>query len=343
MQRIILPVLTLVSCLSACEPQTATITPDAATSQDAEVSDEGDASSEKATPKAEDNSKAAELKMAFAKLETAKTEDSARWTDSLRADAHKMLAVSHSDAATALKAIVAGPHRHPENVARDDQRHPEQTLAFFSIRPDMTVVEIGPGRGWYTEILAPFLAKSGQLVVNSSDPNGPETESRTYYARRFQYFVDSNQELYGKIVQQRGKDGVLNIGAEASADAVLVVRGLHGHARRGTLAATLETIHATLKEGGIFGVVQHRAAEGADPKISAKAGYLPQAWLVEQVLAAGFVLQESSEINANPKDTRDYPEGVWTLPPTLALGEKDAATYKTIGESDRMTLRFAKR
>jgi predicted methyltransferase len=342
MQRAILPLLSVSAFLVACEPDAATTAPDVATSETAGT-DEAASDEEDNAAQSEEEAKAARLAKRFEELEAKKAEDAKRWTDEMKAEAKKLVDADHKDAGTAIAAILAGGHRHPDNVARDGHRHPAETLAFFGIKQDMTVVEVGPGAGWYSEILAPLLAKKGKHVVNNGDANGPETEGGTFYARRFQYFLDQNADLYGKVVQEHPKDGELNLGAADSADAVLIIRGLHGHARRGTLDKTLDTVHSTLKTGGILGVVQHRAAEGADVKESAPAGYVPQAWLVEQIEAKGFKLEESSELNANPKDTRDHAEGVWTLPPTLALGDEDADKYKAIGESDRMTLRFVKK
>src|SRR5690606_29263509 len=133
-----------------------------------------------------------------------------------------------------------------------------------------------------------------------------------------------------------------DLGQKETLDAALVIRGVHGMVGADTLSSWLQTIHAALKPAGVLGIAQHRAPDGVDPKEWAKKGYVPEAWLVEQVTAHGFELSEKSEISENPKDTKDYPEGVWTLPPSLRLGEKDRQKYVDIGESDRMTLRFKK-
>mgnify|MGYP000150030195 CR=1 FL=1 len=319
MTKSFLPLACLGIALVACEPKES-VAPDETPAPAAEA-----ASTENEEEMSEEEAKAAKLAKRFADLEEAKTKEAARWTDEMKAGAKALVEADYKNAGEAIKAILASPHRNPDNVARDEFRHPAETLAFFGLKQDMTVVEMGPGAGWYTEILAPFLSKKGKLVVNNGDPNGPEDSGGTFYARRFQYFTESNPDLYGKIVQHRpGADGALNLGAAESADAVLVIRGLHGITRRGDLPKTLETIHATLKPGGILGIVQHRAAEGADVTKTAEQGYVPQAYMVEQVEAAGFKLEEASEVNANANDTHDHPEGVWTLPPTLALGDQDA-------------------
>jgi len=341
MERRTLSLLAVGSLLLACQPDTPTTPPTAAPVADADA-DAGPAASETAEP-TEEEARAARLAARLAELETVKADNAKRWTPELTAAATKLAGAKYKNAGAAITAIVASGHRHPDNVARDPQRHPVETLKFFGITQKMTVVEMGPGAGWYSEILAPFLAKSGKHVVNNGDPDGPETEGGTFYARRFQYFLDQSAEVYGKVVQERPEGDTLNIGAAGSADAVLIIRGLHGHARRGTLDATLKTVHTTLKKGGILGVVQHRAADDADVAESSPAGYVPQPWLVEQIEAQGFKLKGASEVNANPKDTRDHAEGVWTLPPSMALGDKDADKYKAIGESDRMTLRFVKK
>ena len=340
MKRALAPLACLGLALFACEPKE-TVTPDA-TQTEAEATADGE--NNEAAEMSEEEARAAKLAQRFADLEEAKKAEAARWTDEMKAAAKALVEADYKNASEAIAAILAGTHRNPENVARDAYRHPAETLAFFKLEQNMTVVEMGPGGGWYTEILAPFLAKKGKLMVNNGDPNGPEDEGGTFYARRFQYFVESNPDLYGKIEQHRpGEGGALNLGPAESADAVLVIRGLHGITRRGELDATLDVVHSTLKKGGTFGVIQHRAADDADVTKTAEDGYIPQPWLVAAIEAKGFKLEEASEINANANDTHDHPEGVWTLPPTLALGDQDADKYKAIGESDRMTLRFTKK
>ncbi len=250
----------------------------------------------------------------------------------------------YADAAAAIAAAIASKHRAPKNVARDAQRHPAETLAAIGLQPTMTVIEVGPGEGWYTELLAPVLAKKGKLLVTDYDPAGPEDKGVTLYARRFQAFAERSPGAYGKIERLVQAEGApLELGADGTADMVLVFRGLHGWVNRGTWDANVKEVHAVLKPGGVLAIEQHRAKDDAKPEESAKQGYLPQAWVVEKLEAAGFALEEASEVNANPKDTKDYPEGVWTLPPTLELGDTDRAKYEAIGESDRMTLRLRKK
>lgn len=268
-----------------------------------------------------------------------------RWTPELRAQARELAETKHESLEPAVRAALESEHRVPGNSDRDSMRHPLETLAFFGLEPDMTVLEYGPGAGWYTEILAPVLSSQGKLLVTTTDPEGPENERSTFYAERLNLFLTKSPELYGNVEPIVYEPGRPDLKLDGSVDMALVIRGMHGMVTRGELDTWLDEIHAALKPNGIFGVVQHRAGPeqpSPDPKVAAKKGYLPEDWVIEQVEAHGFSLEEKSEVNANPKDTKDHPEGVWTLPPTLRLGEKDRAKYVDIGESDRMTLRFVK-
>ncbi len=278
----------------------------------------------------------------FAKMEAEAQREAERLTPELRESLAPLASVEYETVRAAYERIKASPHRTPGNAERDAQRHPVETLEFFGVKPSMTVLEYGPGAGWYTELLAPMLAAQGKLIVTSADPNGPKTERATLYGQRFARFLAKAPELYGKVdvVVVDGQQPQLAL--QEVADAALVIRGMHGWARNDSAQAWLSQIHKALKPGGVLGIVQHRAAPGADLEQSAKLGYLPESWVIEQVEAAGFKLQEKSEVNANPKDTRDHPEGVWALPPSLRLGDTDREKYLAIGESDRMTLRFVK-
>lgn len=237
-----------------------------------------------------------------------------------------------------LETLAVNPLRSEANRARNDARHPAETLDFFGIEPDMTVVEIGPGGGWYAEIIAPFVLHAGTYIAGLDDPEGP----RAHYRAGWERLVAAQPEIYGQA-----KTSVLNppaheLADEDSVDLVVSFRHAHGWINNGTDAAILAEIFRVLKPGGTFGIVQHRAQAGAVHIESAKHGYVPQAWLVSAAEAAGFELVESSEINANPKDSADHPDGVWSLPPTLKGGEETEAQYRAIGESDRMTLKFRK-
>ena len=299
-----------------------------------------DKAAEEAKAKQEEATRAAET---LAKDEAKAAEEAKRWTPELEKKAAELVARPQKDAKKALQAILASPYRMPGNPERDVYRHPIETLSFFHIRPDMTVVEMGVGEGWYTEILAPLVAKSGKLIVLSGDPKGPPDTMRTVYARRVARFLGKSPAAFGKVqVTVVDPPSKIELGPPGSADLVVAMREMHNWQRRGEIDAYLAAIHAVLKDGGILGVEQHRAAPGGKAEETAEKGYLPEDWLIQKIEAAGFKLEEKSEINANPKDTKDYEKGVWTLPPNYREGEKDRAKYTAIGESDRMTLRFVK-
>lgn len=279
----------------------------------------------------------------IAEFKATADENAARWTPALEKKAKRLVKKGHRSTKAGLKKILASDHRTPGNSDRDPHRHPIQTLDFCGIKPNSTVIEYGAGAGWYTELLAPLLAKKGKLIVASGDPNGPEDQPGLPYAKRIAFFLEQSPELYGKVEHSiNGEDNTLNAELAGKADVVIAFRELHGWQRSGKLDARAKSVLTSLKPGGTFCVVQHRAAKGAKVEDTADKGYLPQDWLVAQLETAGFKLDESSEINANPKDTHDHPEGVWTLPPSLALKDVDKAKYMAIGESDRMTLRFKK-
>ena len=296
-------------------------------------------------PTAEEKKKADEarqLKDDRAKWEAENAAEIARWTPAMHADAKALAETRFPSGKAAIQAASKGKHRSVGNAERDKYRHPVETLEFFGFKPTMTVLDVGPGNGWYTELLAPALAKSGHYVATTTDPNGPADLRPTWYGQRFKGFLDRAPELYGKVETVVVDPKAPKLGKDASVDMALIMRGVHGMRNDGTLDAWLAEIHRVLKPGGILGIEEHRAAPGADPTDSAKKGYVPQKWVIEEVEAAGFKLAGTSEINANPKDTKDYPEGVWTLPPTFRLGDKDREKYAAIGESDRMTLKFVK-
>lgn len=284
-----------------------------------------------------------ELEKDRAKMNADNEAEKARWTPELKSEAKALADKSYASGKDALKAATTSKARKASNAARDSQRHPVETLEFFGFKPTMTVVEYGPGEGWYTELLAPALAKKGKLLVTNGDPNGPADDRSTFYAQRVKGFLDTAPELYGKVetITVDSKAPKLE-GKDGQVDLVVVMRGLHGMVNSGKLDEWLAAIHKSLKPNGVLGIEQHRANADAKAEESSKKGYLPEKWVIEHIEAAGFKLAGKSEVNANPKDTKDYPEGVWTLPPTLKLGEKDKAKYVGIGESDRMTLKFVK-
>lgn len=290
--------------------------------------------------KAED---AAKLQAAREKWETQRKAEAARWTPELHAAATALASAAYPNAKAGLLAAMKSAHRLPGAADRDKYRHPVETMTFFGLKPTMSVLDIGPGEGWYTDLLAPTLAKSGKYFATSADPNGPSDSGATLAGQRWAAFLSKAPELYGKVqtIVVDSKAPKLS-SADGSLDMVLALRELHGFKNYGALDAWLAEIHRTLKVGGVFGVVEHRAAPGADPAETSKKGYLPEQWVISTVEAAGFKLAGKSEVNANPKDTKDYAEGVWTLPPSFALKDTDHEKYAAIGESDRMTLKFVK-
>ncbi|HEY0463252.1 MAG TPA: hypothetical protein VGC79_03540, partial [Polyangiaceae bacterium] len=264
-----------------------------------------------------------------------------RWTPELHAESKRLAEAAYPSADAALKAVLRGAHRQPGNAERDQFRHPRETLEFFGLQPTSVVLEYGPGGGWYTELLAPVLAKRGKLFVTSDDPNGSAGE-RSVAGYRLKLLLETSPELFGKVEPIPVDPKKPQIPLEGKLDLVLVIRELHNLVNDGSLDAWLVEFRRALKPNGVLGIVDHRALVGAEPQKSSKLGYLPEAWTIAKIESAGFKLSTKSEINANPKDTKDYPDGVWTLPPSYRLGEKDHQKYAAIGESDRFTLKFVK-
>jgi predicted methyltransferase len=239
-----------------------------------------------------------------------------------------------------LDSMLAGSWRSDANRARDVYRHPKATLQFFGIRPDQTVIEITPGGGWYSEILAPLLHDNGHYIAAVQMPSGAGEARRDDDALHHKFAADAAHFGKAQFVTFDPKAPVF--GAPGSADLVLTFRNVHNWVMADTAPAMFKAFFAVLRPGGVLGVVDHRADDSASLASVKSSGYLPTRYVVKLATEAGFTLDDSSEINANPKDTKDYPKGVWTLPPTLTLGEQDKAKYQAIGESDRMTLRFVK-
>jgi len=239
-----------------------------------------------------------------------------------------------AEQASPLDAAVAAPNRTPANVARDQYRHPAETLAFFGVEPGSTVVELWPGGGWYTEILAPYLASAGTLwVVPPAGSNDQRIRAKI-----------AGNAVYAKVQVATFTGGQPLSIASGSADVVLTFRNVHSwlDADNPIAGQVFAEAFRVLKPGGTLGVEEHRLPEEADEARETTSGYVKVSTVRRLAEQAGFQFVGSSEINANPKDTKDYPEGVWTLPPTLELGEKDKDKYLAIGESDRMTLKFVK-
>jgi len=252
---------------------------------------------------------------------------------------------AHEQAKAALDAAIAGEWRTPANVARDGFRNPGPTLGFFGVTPTMTVIEMTPGGGWYAEILAPYLREEGRYIGAVNDPTKASSPRAT------EYFAGQNKALRDKFAaapEVYGKADLVEIdpkapvfGPAGSADAVLTFRNVHNWMMGDQDAGMFKGFFEVLKPGGVLGVVEHRAK--ADVPDGDRSGYVSEAQVIAMATAAGFVLEEKSEINANPKDDTDHPNGVWTLPPSLNVPEgEDKTVYQAIGESDRMTLRFRK-
>jgi predicted methyltransferase len=246
-------------------------------------------------------------------------------------------AVGTAHADDALKAVIAGEHR-AENAKRDQYRHPYETLTFFGIKPTMTVVELVPGGGWYTEILAPYLRDKGKYIGAGQAPDKKG-------GLAFRAKLDANPALYGKAVTAVFEPpSRYEIAPANSVDMVLTFRNLHNWVGNGDAAVsnTFKEIHKVLKPGGVLGLVDHRLPSSMKQDEKASSGYVHEAYVIKMAESAGFKLAGKSEVNANPKDTADHEKGVWTLPPVLANKDKDREKYMAIGESDRMTLKFVK-
>ena len=235
-----------------------------------------------------------------------------------------------------LRDALDSTDRKSENIARDAYRNPYKTISFFKIEPNMKVIELSPGGGWYTEILANYLSDSGLLIAAHVNP-----ETKNNYLKRlranFEKMLNSKENF--KRVKLVNIDSTL--APADSVDAVLTFRNLHNW-----LGPTMDGIFRNsfnaLKPGGFFGVVEHRAKPGTSIKKMKQSGYVTEMHAIEIAESIGFKLVGKSEINANPKDTTEHPKGVWTLPPTLRMKDVDRAKYLQIGESDRMTLLFVK-
>lgn len=255
-------------------------------------------------------------------------------------------AVADADADGArLRAALAGAQRSTANRARDAARHPYETLRFFGLKPGQTVVEIAPGGGWYTEVLAPYLREDGRLYA-AHEPADAQDEYARRSRQRFVEKLAKEPAVYDRVVVGElpaAGNRLGGIAPSGGADMVLTFRNIHNWIEAGRLDAVLQSFHAVLKPGGVLGVEEHRAPPGTTLERTIATGYVPEALVIERAAAAGFVLLDRSEVNANPLDTRDHPNGVWSLPPTLRGGAVDRDRFVAIGESDRMTLKFAKR
>ncbi len=250
---------------------------------------------------------------------------------------------SGSDTRSALESIVAGDHRTDEERARDRYRNPVETLLWLGIGADFTVVELAPGGGWYLKIIAPLVRESGAYYAANGDAETWWPRSRLPYvqsrADRLRNHLGDHPDLFDHVRMSVLSEG---LAPDGSADLVLTFRNVHGWMRAATVADVFASAYAALKPGGIFGVVQHRGDANQPQDPEASTGYVREDAVIRIASEAGFELVDRTDLNRNPRDTKDYAEGVWTLPPTLRLGDRDREKYLAIGESDRMTLKFRK-
>lgn len=248
-----------------------------------------------------------------------------------------------AEVGTMIEEAMNGAHRSPENKARNQYRHPRETLLFFGLKPDMTVVEITPGGGWYTEVLAPVLRDRGTLYAASYRITDDSPEFFKRIDANLRAKLAATPEVYGKVRLVHFDPKSPEFAPAGSADMVVTFRNVHNWAKAGSVDAMFAGFYRALKPGGILGVIDHRAKPGTSFDQQIRSGYMTEAYIIDVAKKAGFRLDAQSEINANPKDTADHPGGVWNLPPTLAnVAGEDIPRMRAIGESDRMTLRFVK-
>jgi predicted methyltransferase len=246
---------------------------------------------------------------------------------------------SAADADPALVSAVSSPARSPNAVARDKARHPVEELTFFGLGPKLSVVELWPGGGYWTDILGPYLKAGGQYTIALPAPGNSEEDGSVV---RLRARMAGEKDRLGVIHESTLGAGHFDIAPPGSADLILTFRNFHNWMNDGYAEQALAACFTALKPGGILGIEEHRGRNDVPQDPKAKNGYVRQDYTIALAKKAGFVLVGSSEINANPRDTKDWPDGVWTLPPTLAQGDKDRAKYTAIGEADNFVLKFQK-
>ena len=253
-----------------------------------------------------------------------------------------LLAQSALAVEPAIQRAVAAPTRSQKFVARDGARHPAEELSFFGVTPRSTVVEIWPGGGYWTQILAPLLHAQGTYYLATGAPDGDREEAFFQLTPAFSKMLDANPQVYGRVKLTRFGARSPDLSPAGSADVIMTFRNLHNWMAQGDAAEMLASIRRGLKPGGILGIEDHRGSTRTPQDPKAANGYVRQDYAEALIEHAGFKLVASSEIDANPRDTADWPKGVWTLPPTLALGKQDRAKYLAIGEADNFVLKFEK-
>ena len=254
------------------------------------------------------------------------------------------MASAQASVESLLDGAIAGSHRSAANKARDPHRHPKETLLFFGLKPEMTVVEVWPDTGWFAEVLIPVLRERGKYIAAQYPLEHRQTSRGNREARAaFEAKLKADPAIYDRVAfTEVSAPQVVNMAPPGSVDMVLTFRSVHVWAVRGNNDAMFKAMFDVLKAGGILGVTDHRAKEGTPARQQARSGYMAESYVIEAAEKAGFKLAGRSEIAANPRDTKDYSEGVWALPPSLSGSENDRAKYIAIGESDRMVLKFVK-
>jgi predicted methyltransferase len=249
------------------------------------------------------------------------------------------LAADHFD--PKLVAAVQSDFRSAADKARDPYRHPLQTLTFFGLKPDMTVVELWPFGGWYTAILAPYLHDHGTLYAAAMDPDSKDPEDKEANAQ-LAAMLAAHPQVYGKVKVTVLAAGKIQLAPDGTADMVVTFRNIHNWVWAGIQKDVFAAAFRALKPGGILGVEEHRSNDPAFVPQTSEQAYVGEQYAISLIQSVGFRFVGQSNVNRNPKDTKDYPKGVWTLPPTYAEGDNDRARYAAIGESDRFTLKFIK-
>lgn len=248
----------------------------------------------------------------------------------------------HSKSKHALKKAIHAKHRSVKNKTRDIYRNPYKTLHFFEVEPGMKVIEISPGAGWYTEILSPYLGKKGDLILTTFS----DKSKRSYAPKLNQRLkkLISNKKVFKNVslVTMETPDFVSDLAEKNSVDRVLTFRNVHGWMKDGKAREVFQKFYDALKPGGVLGVVEHRAKTNKRQDPKAKSGYVREDYVIDLAKSVGFKFVAKSEVNANYNDSTDHPNGVWTLPPSLRVKENKKSFYQAVGESDRMTLKFAK-
>jgi predicted methyltransferase len=247
---------------------------------------------------------------------------------------------TRQETTVSLDSILVGPQRSDAHKARDVYRHPKETLLFFGLRPETSVLEIWPDPdGWYTEVIAPLVRDKGKYYAAVIDATNPNQEKRV---AEYRAKLAERPDLYDRVAIVKLANDGSDMVPPGSVDMVLSFRNVHNWMARGQAEEAFAQMFRALKPGGTLGVVEHRGdpAKPQDPQ--AKSGYVNEQYAIDLIEKQGFRLVAKSEVNANPRDTKDYPQGVWTLPPTYRAGDTDREKYAAIGESDRFTLRFVK-